>query len=424
LLHAETALRQLDGIGELIDRAVAEADQSGQLAAEMRAAAESAQGALAEFRRALRDEITPRAVGDGRLGPQLFADKFRHVLATDLPLDELHARARTDFAVVRAEMRRLAGELWPLWLGSRAMPDDDDQVVGLVLDAISREHRQPDELIEWSQAEVGRIEDFCRERALIGLPDEPLMISWTPVFMRAYGRAFLDSPGPLDKGQQSYFWITPPDESAGEEAAESYLREDNDRMLRLLCIHEGVPGHHLQLAYANRSASLARAAFGSGVFAEGWAVYVTQVMVDAGYGADDPALLLIHWKFYLRAIINTLIDIGIHTAAMTEQEALRLMVAGGWQEPNEADGKGLRARLTSTQLCSYYLGSTEMWQVEHEARRRAAVAAGGTAADVPAQRVCGGLGDTPGFDQRAHLEAVLNHGSPPIKWLRRILFEA
>ena len=60
-------------------------------------------------------------------------------------------------------------------------------------------------------------------------------------------------------------------------------------MLRLLTIHEAVPGHYLQGVYANRCPSIARALFGSGVFAEGWAVYVTQVMMDAGYGADDPA---------------------------------------------------------------------------------------------------------------------------------------
>ena len=70
-------------------------------------------------------------------------------------------------------------------------------------------------LLDFSRAEVRRIEDFCRANDVIGLPEEPMMITWTPVFMRAYGRAFLHSPGPLDKGQRSYFWITPPDEAAG-----------------------------------------------------------------------------------------------------------------------------------------------------------------------------------------------------------------
>jgi uncharacterized protein (DUF885 family) len=402
LLHTETALSQLDGIGELIDQGIADAEQRGELAAEIRQAAAPAREAIEEFRRALRDDIAPRAAGEGRLGGDMFGKKLRHTLSSDLAHDELRERARQQYTAVRTEMVRLARDLWPAWCKGESLPDSDDQIVGRVLDAISREHRQPAELLEWCQAEVRRIEDFCRRRALIGLADEPLTVTWTPVFMRAYGRAFLDSPGPLDKGLSSYFWITPPDEEAGPAAVESYLREENDRMLRLLSIHEGVPGHYLQLAWANRSPSLARAVFASGMFAEGWAVYVTQVMMDAGYGGEDPALLLVHWKFYLRAVINALIDVGIHTAGMTEDEAIALMVEGGWQEEDEARAKWLRARLTATQLSTYYLGALEMAELEAEQRRR--------------------LGAT--FDLRAHLEAVISHGTPPIKWLRRILLEA
>ena len=122
-------------------------------------------------------------------------------------------------------------------------------------------------------------------------------------------------------------------------------------MLRLLAIHEGVPGHYLQGAYANRTPSLARAVFGSGMFAEGWAVYVTQVLMDLGYGDHEPALLLTHWKFYLRAIINALIDVAIHTAGMTEDEAIELMVDGGFQEAGRGARPSTCARgLTSTQL--------------------------------------------------------------------------
>ena len=57
-----------------------------------------------------------------------------------------------------------------------------------------------------------------REHDVIGLAEEPLSIIWTPVFMRAYGRAFLDAPGPLDRGQSSHFFITPPDDDATPEA--------------------------------------------------------------------------------------------------------------------------------------------------------------------------------------------------------------
>ena len=154
-------------------------------------------------------------------------------------------------------------------------------------------------------------------------------------------------------------------------------------------------------------------------------MYVTQVMMDLGYGADDPALMLVHWKFYLRAVINALIDVGIHAGAMTEDEAVGLMVDGGFQEEAEARNKWNRARLTSTQLSTYFVGSLEMWDLELERRRRAAVASGDPrgADAVPAPRVVGNFGATPGFDYRAHLESVISHGSPPMVLLRRILLD-
>jgi uncharacterized protein (DUF885 family) len=212
-------------------------------------------------------------------------------------------------------------------------------------------------------------------------------------------------PGPLDRGLDSFFAITPIPEDWPPERRESYLREDNDRMMRLLTIHEAVPGHYLQLAFSNRTDSLVRSIFQSGVFAEGWAVYITQVMMDVGYGADDPALMLIHWKFYLRSITNTLMDLRIHAGAMTEEEAMDLMVNGGFQEEGEAAAKWDRARLSSTQLCEYFLGSVGMHDLEAEERRRAAA-------------------EGREFRYRSFLESVLAHGTPPLPVIRDVLYAA
>jgi uncharacterized protein (DUF885 family) len=194
-------------------------------------------------------------------------------------------------------------------------------------------------------------------------------------------------------------------------------------MLQLLTIHEAVPGHYLQGVYGNRSTSLPRQIFWSGVFAEGWAVYVTQVMMDLGYAENDPALLLCHWKYYLRCVANVLIDIGIHAEGMTEDEAVSLMVDGAFQEEAEARSKYDRARLSSTQLCTYFVGSMQMWDLERDRRRALATASGDPRGSdaVPEPRVVGGFGETPGFVYREHLEDVISHGSPPVSLLRRLL---
>jgi uncharacterized protein (DUF885 family) len=414
LLHTDAALNQLSGVGELIAQGRAEAERRASdgdepaLASLIASAEQDARAALDRFGAFLRDEVRPRASGEGRLGERLYSAKLRHTLGSDLTPAQIRQRAQAEYDRVRSEMVALAHELWPQLNPDRPPPDAasavsqaaaDDGLVRGVLDQIARQHRRPDELLGYCQAEVGRIEEFCRRNEVISLADEPLEVTWTPLFMRAYGRAFLDSPGPLDRGQRSYFWITPPDEAAGTDAVEGYLREQNDRMLSLLSIHEGVPGHYLQLTRANECPSLARAVFASGTFIEGWAVYVTQVMIDLGFGADDRALRMSHLKYYLRAVTNALMDVAIHAGDMTEQQAMELMVGGGFQEPDEARAKWLRARLTATQLSTYFVGSAELWELEAEARRQG--------------------GD--GFDYRSYLESVIGHGSPPIRWLRAIL---
>ena len=437
LLHTETALAQLSGISDLVQQGLQEAQdraaagESLELAPALQAAATTATAALDAFRVTLDTTVRARAEGEGRMGADRFAQMLRHTLSSDMTPEALLERAWRDHAAVRAEMLRLSRQLWSSWVTDAPLPDvapgdeaGEELLVRRVLDAVAAEHRQPAELLDWCRAEVARIEEFCRQRAIISLADEPLSIVWTPVFMRAYGRAFLDAPGPLGRGQLSHFFISPPDDDATPEDIESYMREDNDRMLRLLCIHEGVPGHYLQLVASNNSPSLMRTVFTNGMFAEGWAVYVEQVLLDLGYDAHDPALMLTHWKFYLRAITNAILDVEIHARGMTEAAALDLMVRQGFQEADEARAKWLRARLTATQLSTYYVGTIEMFDVEVDARQRAALAAGAGPDAVPAQHIAGGVGATPGFDYRVHLDEVIAHGSPPIRWLRRILAAA
>jgi uncharacterized protein (DUF885 family) len=428
--QTEAALRQLPGIGEQIDDALAAARAAAidpavaAVIPRLSAAADRARAALTAFEAHLREAVLPASVGEGRLGRELFAAKMRHTMRSEtLTPERILAEAEREYVTVRGELIRLAGAMWPARCPGRAVPDDDGALVRGVLDAVAAEHPPADALLDFCRAENARIETFCRERDLVGLADEPLEIQWTPVFLRAFGGAMLISPGPLDRGQKAFFAITPMPDDWTDEQRESNLREDNDRMLRLLTIHEAVPGHYLQGVYANRCPSLVRAVLRSGLYAEGWAVYVTQVMMDAGYGADDPALLLTHWKFYLRSITNAIIDAKIHCEGMTGDEAVALMVDGGFQEEAEARAKFDRARLSSTQLSTYFAGSMELWAIEHEVRRRAAIASGDPrgAAAVPKPAVVGGFGETPGFTYRTHLESVLAHGAPPTSLLRRIL---
>jgi uncharacterized protein (DUF885 family) len=427
-LHAETAAKRIDGVAEIGRDALREGESAAAagdaataaILPRLRVAEGAASEAIAAFGVHLRDVVLPASDGQGLLGRDRFTAKLRHTLrdpeATPEALLEV---AEREFRAVRSEMLRLATELWPGLRPGEPVPDDETALVRGVLDVIAQDHPRADELLDVCIAEVARIEAFCRDHDVITLVDEPLDIRWTPEFLRSFGGAMLDWPGALDKGEKAFFAITPVNEDWTPEQVESYLRENNHRQLRLLTIHEAVPGHYLHGVYANRVHSLIRSVFRSGLTAEGWAVYVTQVLMDLGFAGDDLALWLVHWKFYLRSVTNAIIDVRIHTGGMTTEEAVRFMVEGGFQEEAEARAKDDRARLSSTQLSTYFMGSRGMWDLEDEARRRAAQVAGAGRDAVPTPAVVGGYGETPGFRYRAHLEEALAHGMPPIPLVRR-----
>jgi uncharacterized protein (DUF885 family) len=411
-LHTETAIAQADGIAELAEMGVE------TYGGELRAPADVARAAAARFVQRLKDEVLPRSDGEGRYGAARYDRALRHTLFGSHDRAAVGAAAAVEFTAVRERMISIAREIAPRWIGegeAGRLQSDPQHLVGAVLHAIGGEHSAAADLLDRCREETARCEAFVKRTGLIDLPKEPLQITWTPRFLRAYGGAFLDSPGPLDKGEMSFFYVTPPPDDATSAQVESMLREDNDRMLALLAIHEAIPGHYLQLAAANETDRPLRAAFGSGVFAEGWAVYVTQVMLDEGFGDGDKALELVHWKFYLRCVANALLDVGIHADGRDEAWALNLMVGESWQEESEAKAKYLRARLTATQLPTYFIGSVGCWELEDRARAAASGVSVGDAG-LPGNRPA-----TAGFSRPAHLRAMLQHGTPPIPLLERLM---
>ena len=212
---------------------------------------------------------------------------------------------------------------------------------------------------------------FVKEKRFITAYDEPLEIVPTPEFQRGVAVASCSPAGPLEKNKKTFYYISPTPEDWTPERVESFFREYNDSMLQELTIHEAMPGHYLQLAHANRfrAPTLVRAVVFSGTFVEGWATYAEQLMADAGYGGAEVRMQQL--KMRLRMILNAIIDQKIHTEGMSEEEAIARMKNDAFQEEGEAVGKWKRARLSSTQLSTYYVGNAEMndiraaWEKNH-----------------------------------------------------------
>jgi len=140
---------------------------------------------------------------------------------------------------------------------------------------------------------------------------------------------------------------------------ESKLREYNFHKLNLLTIHEAMPGHYVQFEYANgvqpSTRRLLRSVFGNGPYIEGWGQYATQVMLDEGFDRS-PEMALTFAKEELRVIANTILDIRLQMLGMTDEEAMDLMLKQTFQEAEEARAKLQRAKLSSAQLPTYFVG--------------------------------------------------------------------
>jgi len=222
-----------------------------------------------------------------------------------------------------------------------------------------------------------------------------------PEFQRGVAVAYCDSPGPLDKGQRTFYAVSPIPDDWTDAQVDSFLREYNARSIANLTIHEAMPGHYLQIAHSNRYPSVLRAMLFSGPFVEGWAVYTERVMQEQGFRDGDPLMRLVQLKWYLRAVTNAIIDSAIHVDGMTRDEAMQLMTVTGFQEEREAAGKWVRAQLTAAQLSTYFVGYLEHADLRAEAERR--------------------WGKE--FSLKRYHDKVLSFGSPPGRFVRALLFD-
>jgi uncharacterized protein (DUF885 family) len=274
--------------------------------------------------------------------------------------------------------------------------------VRAVIAEVGKDHGKPADLVKDATAGVEKIRSFITKNDILRLPDpDRCKIIEMPEFQRGFSVAYLNPAPPLDPKASSHYAISPPPSGWDARRVTSLLQEYNRHMLQILTIHEAYPGHYVQLEYSNRHPSLIRKVLQSGVFAEGWAVYTEQMMLDQGYGDGDLALRLNQLKFYLRAVCNAILDHKMHCAGMTDREAMTLMVDRAFQTEGEALGKVTRAKLSSCQLSTYFVGRTAFYALRQKVQRE--------------------QGDR--FSLGRYHEAVLDHGTLSVKYLPELVRE-
>jgi uncharacterized protein (DUF885 family) len=362
-VHTETAILQNKGNINMIRRDLQMfLDQVPELKEEFAPVQESAAKALEEYGQWLEKELLPRSTGDFRLGDEKFRRKLFYALESGLSKEDILQRGEADLKTTQESMYETALPLYRKYFPAvrDKRLEDRKHVIKRVLDRLAEDRPTNETIVDLAKEYTRQCTDFVVAKDLMMVPSEPIKIIVMPEFQRGVAVAYCDSPGPLEKNGETFYAISPTPADWPKERVTSFFREYNNYMLQNLTIHEATPGHYLQLAHSNRFAAptMVRAIFYSGTFVEGWATYAEQLMVEHGYGG--PEVKMQQLKMRLRLIINAIIDQKIHTAGMTEKEAMDLMMKEGFQEEGEAAGKWRRACLTSTQLSTYYVGNTEV----------------------------------------------------------------
>jgi uncharacterized protein (DUF885 family) len=401
-VYTETAIEQIQGAVSLVREGLAPLlEQAPQTKKEIAPVQEKTAKALEEYKTWLEKDLLPRSDGDFRLGADKFRKKLRFALASDLSMEEIMKRAQADLQQTQAAIYETALPLYQQFFpnADKTTLTDKKKVTTAVLDKLAEDRPDDNTIVGFAQKIVGEATNFVKSHDLVTVPEKPLDVIVMPEFKRGQAIAYCDSPGPLEQNGKTFFAVAPTPNDWSAERKKSFFREYNNYMVRDLTVHEAMPGHYLQLAHANQfhAPTLIRAIFQSGTFVEGWAVYTEQMMAEAGYGG--PVVKMQQLKMRLRVICNAILDQSIHAGNMTEQQALDLMMKEGFQQEGEAVAKWKRARLSSAQLSTYFVGVTEHLDLREKAKAKA--------------------GES--FDLKKYNDTVISFGSPPVKYVRELM---
>jgi uncharacterized protein (DUF885 family) len=290
----------------------------------------------------------------------LYNAKFKYDIQSEFTAQQIFNAASERKKYIHREMAKISKKLWPKYFGAKPMPTDSLDLIAQLIDTISSKHVKPDEFQSAISNLIPKLTSFVNSKSLVTMdPAKPLVVRKEPGYMAGVAGASMSAPGPYDKDGNSYFNVG---SLSGLSAAraESYLREYNQYTLQILCIHEAIPGHYVQQVYANKAPSLIKSVLANGAMVEGWAVYSEEMMLDNGYGNDEPEMRLMWYKWNLRSVCNTILDYSVHAENMNKEDALKLLTHEAFQQQAEADGKWKRVSVTSVQLTSYYTGYKEI----------------------------------------------------------------
>jgi uncharacterized protein (DUF885 family) len=397
-IYTETAIAQVRGSVDYFTRVVPQMiERAGgsSLSAARKSEFETTNNgvinALRSFGEWLERDLLPRSTGSFAIGEENYRRKLLYDEMVETSVAQLISEGERELRRTQEEMRALAEEVAP-GKGVRA-----------ALRALGREHPSADGLVGDTRSELDRIRAFVRTENILTPPArENLSVAETPEYARSTSFASMDSPGAFERAAtEAYYYVTPPDPRWDEGRKEEHLSFYNRYALPVISIHEVYPGHYYQYLALKRQPSRIRTALSSASFVEGWAHYCEQMMLDEGFGGNNPKLKLTQLNMALLRLCRYLVGLQLHTRGMTYEQGVEFFMREGYQERVNAEREARRGTLDPTYLV-YTLGKMQILKLREEYRQRMGAA----------------------FNLREFHDRLLGYGMPPVKIVRLAMLGA
>jgi len=351
-VYVETGIEQAAGMRILLQRDLPDALsalEDASLRADFEAAQQDALTAIESFAAWMKDELLPRSTGDYAYGEDHFRKLLSYTDFVDRPLAELEQRGLDDLRANQAQLKELAAKI------------DSSKTPAEVVDLVSQDHPTPERLIPDTDALLDELRDFAVERRLATMPtDVRIRIAETPSFARMTTQAACSTPGPFEQNAtEAYYYVTPPDPSWSAERTEAFLKFFNRYSIPGITAHEAYPGHYVHISWLRKGVRKLPHFLMTTTTVEGWAHYVEQVFIEAGYGDGDPRYHIMQVREALMRLCRYLVSIGLHTQGWTFQQGVDFFLKEGFATQPIAEREARRGTI-GPNYYAYTLGKHEI----------------------------------------------------------------
>ena len=274
------------------------------------------------------------------LGPDLFHQMLYATERVDISLDQLEAIGRQDLGRNLAALKEACAQFDPgKTLADCTAKQTADKPKGSPLDA--------------AREQLKELRAFVTDNQIVSIPGtEEAQVDEAPPYQR-WNFAYINIPGPYEKGLPSVYYISPPDPKWSAAERKAYL--PGNATLLFTSAHEVMPGHFVQFLHANRAASRFGQIFIGYAFAEGWAHYAEEMMWDAGLGAKNPETHVGQLMEALLRDVRFVSAIGLHTGGMSVAESEKMFRESAFADAGDARQQAARGTFDPAYL-NYTMG--------------------------------------------------------------------